>query len=104
VPATVLEVVDGDTLRLELDLGWHIKYTTRVRIARINAPECKTPEGDAAKSYANTLVHPGDEVIFTSQRLDKYGRPLGTVTYGGFSAKDFADDMVHAGHAAYVNW
>lgn len=104
VPATVLEVVDGDTVRLELDLGWHIKYTTRVRLAGINAPELKTPEGPPAKAYAETLLKVADEVTFMSHKLDKYGRPLGLIYYGGFAARDFADDMVRAGHAVTVDW
>lgn len=104
VPATVIDVVDGDTVRLELDLGWHIKYATRVRISTIDAPELKTPEGQAAKAYAQTLLKPGDEVLFSSRQLDKYGRPLGAIHYAGFAELDFGQAMVKAGHARYVNW
>lgn len=104
VPADVVCVVDGDTVRLNLDLGWHIRLTTRCRVSTIDAPEIKTPEGVAAKAYAEHLLKPGDEVLFTSHSLDKYGRPLGIITYAGFAARDFADDMVHEGHARYVNW
>lgn len=104
VPATVICVIDGDTVRLELDLGWSIKYQTRVRVSNIDCPELKTPEGLAAKAHAEKLLKPGDEVLFQSQRLDKYGRPLGVIHYDGFSERDFAKDMVNAGHARFVNW
>lgn len=104
VPATVIDVVDGDTIRLQLDLGWNVTYTARARIAGINAPEIKTPEGIAAKQYAQTVLKPGDEVTFISHSLDKYGRPLGTLTYGGFAAKDFGDEMVFHGYAQRVDW
>lgn len=100
VPATVLEVVDGDTVRLDLDLGWFIRYTARARIARINAPEVRTPAGDAAKAHARTLLLPGDQVTFTSTALDKYGRPLGALTYGtALAPHDFAATMLADGHA-----
>lgn len=99
VPAIVLNVVDGDTVRVQLDLGWHITYTTRVRVAKINAPELKTPEGVTAKAYAQTLLKPGDEITFVSKGFDKYGRPLGDIIFGGFAARDFAAEMVHHGYA-----
>lgn len=104
VPAVVLQVVDGDTVRLELDLGWRIRYTARCRVASIDAPEISTPEGLAAKSYAESLLKPGDLVTFISHELDKYGRPLGTITYGGLAMRDFGTDMEGKGHARSVNW
>ncbi len=99
VPGTVLEVVDGDTLRMQLDLGWHITYTTRVRIAHINAPELSTPEGIRARAYAQTLLEPGVECTLISTGLDKYGRPLGIVILPGMEGKDFGQAMLDAGHA-----
>lgn len=104
VPATVIDVVDGDTLHLQLDLGWSITYTARVRVALINSPEMKTPEGIAAKQYAQTLLKPGDEVTFISKGFDKYGRPLGHILFGGFAARDFGDEMVFHGYAQRVDW
>ena len=101
VPATVVDVVDGDTIRLDLDLGWHIRYTARARIAAINAPEVRTLAGDAARAYARTLLQPGDQVTFVSAKLDKYGRPLGRLLYGT-AGRDFGADMVEHGHATAV--
>jgi endonuclease YncB( thermonuclease family) len=103
VPAKVLEVIDGDTVRLELDLGWRLNYTTRVRISRINCPELKTLEGDEAKAHAQTLLKPGDVVTFISSKLDKYGRPLGSIVYGPTNG-DFGTSMIAAGHAVEVKW
>ena len=96
VPATVLSVYDGDTVHLLLDLGWHITLTARCRIAEINAPEMNTPDGVEAKAYAQSLLPVGATVTFTSHCLDKYGRPLGSITYNG---ADFASKMLEAGHA-----
>lgn len=104
VPATVLEVVDGDTVRLELDLGWHLKYVTRVRIAKINCAELVTLKGREAKTYAQTLLAPGDVVSFVSTSLDKYGRPLGHIIFGGTDYRNFGDEMVRADQAVTVDW
>lgn len=99
VPATVMRVVDGDTIKLDLDLGWHIRHQINCRIAGIDAPELKTPPGLRAKQFAETLLTSGDEVTFLSHSLDKYGRPLGEVFYGAMKMSNFGDDMLAAGHA-----
>lgn len=97
VPATVVRVVDGDTVVLDLDLGWHVTYRARCRLAAVNAPEMDTEEGREARLYASAelakgvpsvvLAHDpgaaatavGARVVFVSHQLDKYGRPLGQV-------------------------
>lgn len=101
-PATVVEVVDGDTIKLDLDLGFHISYRSRCRIKGINAPEMGTPEGVAAKDYACTLLKPGDVVTFMSRCLDKYGRPLGFLILPGMLMADFGTTMLEAGHAVVM--
>ncbi len=96
-PSVVERLVDGDTLRLELDLGLHIYRHDSVRIAHINAPEMSTAEGRAALAFAATLVRPGESVTFVSTRLDKYGRPLGTMLLAG--GQDYGTLMLENGHA-----
>lgn len=98
VPAEIIRVVDGDTVELDLDLGWHIRYTARCRIVGINAPEMNTDEGRRAKTYAETLLPAGATVVFYSHSLDKYGRPLGEITFGPTSTH-FGAAMLDAGHA-----
>ena len=99
VPATVVRVVDGDTVKLALDLGWHVTYTANCRIVGINAPEIGTPPGVRAKQHAETLLAPGDAVTFASHTLDKYGRPLGNLYHGVDPMRDFGEDMIESGHA-----
>lgn len=84
VPATVVRVVDGDTLILLLNLGWHITMESRCRLIGINCPEMNTDEGKAAKIFTETvLAEHGGRVTFVSHSLDKYGRPLGQVLLPG---------------------
>lgn len=98
VPAVVLRVIDGDTVHLQLDLGWHTYRTENCRVAGINAPELNTREGQAARTFAAVLLNIGDPVTFESHSLDKYGRPLGAISYGK-DGLDFATQMLSAGHA-----
>lgn len=95
-PATVARVVDGDTVRLTLDLGLHLHHLSNCRIRGINAPEMGTAEGKAAKVAAEEMLPPGAQVVFVSRQLDKYGRPLGDLSRSGV---DFATAMLAAGHA-----
>lgn len=110
--AKVVEVVDGDTLKLDLDLGFHLTLRSRVRIIGINAPEMTTPEGVAAKAFAETVVSIGDDVMFHSSTLDKWGRPLGTVSITtpnklrpeDDGLRDFGQAMLDAGHAVELHY
>lgn len=111
VPATVLRVVDGDTLMLKLDLGWHISYEARCRLIGVNAPELDTDEGVAARLWvisklSDAGVHPigsehPDPVTLVSHAIDKYGRPLGQVlvTTPQGSTFDLGLELLEAGHA-----
>lgn len=101
VPATIVRVVDADTFLISLDLGWHITLETRCRIAGINAPELHTDDGDAARAWAVAALPLGTEVTFTSHSLDKYGRPLGSIsmTSQQGAVYDYASEILAAGHA-----
>lgn len=102
VPATVVRVVDGDTVRLRLDLGWEIETTKNCRIIGINAREMNTPEGKADRLYAVSILPVGSPMVFVSHQLDKYGRPLGQLVYPDGS--DFATKMLNAGHAVVLTY
>lgn len=109
VPATVLRVIDGDTLMLRLDLGWHITYEARCRLIGVNAPELDTEAGRAARVWVmDRLTDVGGDsfgagatVTLVSHKLDKYGRPLGQIM-GSTPQGDVFDlglELMNAGHA-----
>ena len=82
--ATVISVTDGDTIRLDIDLGFNMVIkNTPIRLTGINAPEKNTPEGRVAKTYLKELLPPGTQLILHSQKdkTEKYGRILGILTY-----------------------
>ncbi len=106
--ATVLEVVDGDTIHADLDVGWGICLRSRkqhgigtVRIlyadgSAYDAPERSTEAGKAAATYARSLVRPGTQVRITSYHLDDFGRTLGAATLP--DGRDWASVMSSEGH------
>jgi len=81
----ITRIVDGDTVDLDIDLGFGITLSHRVRLKGINAPETKTlnleekNKGVQARLWLEKeLSKPGDWVIETTKE-DKYGRILGTL-------------------------
>lgn len=98
-PATVASIHDGDTLKLVVDLGFDIAFTTNVRLYGINAPELATPAGKAALAFVETLVKPGDKVTVLSHGWDKYGgRADGDITLPPYGL-DLAAALVASGNA-----
>jgi micrococcal nuclease len=81
----IKRVIDGDTVDLDIDLGFGITLSHRVRLKDINAAETKTKdleekaEGIKARLWLEKeLSKPGEWVIETTKE-DKYGRMLGTL-------------------------
>jgi len=78
-------VVDGDTIDVNIDLGFDISVHKRVRLAGINAPESRTKDleekkkGLASKARLIELLDKGDLVV-ESKELGKYGRVIGDLT------------------------
>ena len=99
--ATVIDVHDGDTVTLDVDLGFGTWIRgMRIRLFGINAPELPTPEGKAAAAFLQELfIAGGQDVVLESikDRADKYGgRWLGIIRLRGKSVNDL---MVAIGHA-----
>jgi len=73
VKATVVRVIDGDTIEVRIGQG----FPVRVRIIGYDAPERDEPFGDTATKFLKALLE-GREVLLESdvQPVDRYGRRL----------------------------
>lgn len=79
-PATVIEVIDGDTVRIDIDLGLGIHKIETVRLTGINAPEKNTDAGKASKLFVAKLISGKEIIIVThSDKREKYGRLLAII-------------------------
>jgi micrococcal nuclease len=77
----VVQVSDGDTLRvLETSLSGE-KTQTKVRLDGIDAPEKKQPFGEACRKKLAGWVA-GKEVEVLVRKKDRYGRSLGLIQLG----------------------
>jgi micrococcal nuclease len=73
---TILRWVDGDTLDIEVDLGFKVKTLQRFRLIGVNTPERGEPGFKEAKALAERLAPIGSSLLFESMKSDKYGRWL----------------------------
>ena len=95
-------VVDGDSfyawVRGPFD---HYPYL-EFRLYRASSPEKNTPEGKAAKAFAEKLMPSGSRVILNAQRADfsrTFTRYVAAVLLE--DGRDLASEMVNAGHARW---
>ena len=78
-------VIDGDTIDVDIDLGFWITVSYRVRLKDIDAAETRTKdlaekaEGLAAKAWLEKELSREGEWIIETTKEDKYGRILGTL-------------------------
>ncbi len=82
----VLGVVDGDTIDVEIDHGFHLRQRVRVRLAGIDAPETRAagPEGEQARDWLRARLPVGHAVeLVTEKPADKFGRFLAHVWDAG---------------------
>jgi len=81
--ALVLDVYDGDTITVEIDLGFNIRFTEKVRLFGINAPEMKgadKPKGIKSRDALRKMILKKEVIIKTEKdEKEKYGRYLGTI-------------------------
>lgn len=73
VPATVVRIVDGDSVELVADLGWRISIGVSARLAGINAIEHNMPGGKEATAHLASLIPPGTRLTLDCLGIDKYG-------------------------------
>ncbi len=89
--AKVLDVHDGDTITVEIELGFEMRFTDKMRFYGINAPELKVrdenkklvPNFEGMKTLAtvNDFIKVGDIIIIETikDKKEKYGRYLANI-------------------------
>lgn len=108
--AKVVDVYDGDTCRMDIDLGlgtW--KHWEAVRIHRINAPEMRGADkdkGTLSRDFLRSLIL--DKEVYLQTIKDskgKYGRYLGEIWLEQDGVYiNVNDKMVETGHAEYHDY
>jgi micrococcal nuclease len=103
----VTKIVDGDTIDVDIDLGFDISFSSRVRLAGIDTPESRTSDkmekslGLEAKAYLKHKIESAKTVVIKTEKMnssEKYGRILGWVYLDG-SDVSLNEKMIKDGYA-----
>jgi micrococcal nuclease len=103
----VTKVVDGDTIDVEIDLGFDISFTSRVRLAGIDTPESRTKDlaektlGLESKEYLKNHLKDAKSIVIKTEKMnstEKFGRILGWLYVNGETVS-VNDMMINDGYA-----
>lgn len=105
IPAKVVSVVDGDTIKVDANTWPGETKHTNVRLLGMDAPEIFRPncaaerrKGEAARAYAEKIIGGSGQVWLINVKYDKYGgRVAASIRLA--NGRDFAREMIAAGHA-----
>ena len=102
--ATVVKVVDGDTIDAMVDLGFGTWKKVRIRMHGINDPESRTRDleekkkGLAAKARLIEMLEENEKhFILISHGVGKFGRCLGEIYVKGHNTS-LNKQLISEGH------
>ncbi len=79
--AYVLEVLDGDTLWVNIDLGFNTWTTQKIRLKGINTRELENQQGQNAKDFIETKLKGCKFIVIKTYWRDKFTRYLADIFY-----------------------
>ena len=103
----VIKVVDGDTIDADIDLGFDISLTKRVRLSGVDTPESRTTDlkekklGLESKEWLKHKLEFAKDVLIKTELPDsteKYGRILGNL-YVNNESLSLNQKMIDEGYA-----
>ena len=101
---SLVKVVDGDTVDVDIDLGFGMTYKKqRVRMLGIDTPESRTRDlvekkfGKASKAHLKSILESGG-IQLVSHDKGKFGRILGELFIGD-SSYSINQQMIDEHHA-----
>lgn len=102
--ATVLRVIDGDTVEVDVTFGFYLRHApTPIRLLGCNARELSEPGGKEARANLAALLPAGSRVLLQTAKPDKYApRWDAQVTYLNAAGvvRDLVTDLAADGWVA----
>ena len=103
----ILKVVDGDTIDADIDLGFDISLSKRIRLAAVDTPESRTADanekkyGLESKEWLKHKVENAGHILIKTELPDsteKYGRIIGHL-FVNDQSNSLNEQMVIEGYA-----
>jgi micrococcal nuclease len=104
---SIHKVVDGDTIDADIDLGFDISLTKRIRLAGIDTPESRTSDanekkyGLESKDWLKKRCENAKDILIKTELPDsteKYGRIIGHLFING-EETSLNNQMIAEGYA-----
>ena len=101
------KVVDGDTIDADIDLGFDISLTKRIRLAGVDTPESRTADANEkkygldSKDWLKHRLEFAKDIIIRTELPDsteKYGRIIGHLFING-EETSLNTQMINEGYA-----
>ena len=101
------KVVDGDTIDADIDLGFDISLTKRIRLAGVDTPESRTADanekkyGLESKEWLKKRCENAKDILIKTELPDsteKYGRIIGHLFING-EETSLNEQMIISGYA-----
>lgn len=98
--AKVVNIVDGDTLDADIELGFYMVTRQRLRLARIDTPEKGASGFVEATERVKQLIPIGTEIHIHTSKLGGFGRWLAEVTFDYNTQRtNLSDQLLSEGYA-----
>jgi micrococcal nuclease len=103
----VTKIIDGDTIDVNIDLGFDISFHSRVRLAGIDTPESRTRDlkekalGLESKEYLKKRLEAAKNIVIRTEKVnssEKYGRILAWLYVDG-EPNSINHEMIEKGYA-----
>ena len=107
--AKIVRWVDGDTVIVDIDLGFYVTRQERIRLSRIDAPELNSKvayqvrKAKGARAKAKKFAPEGSQVVLTTSKssIDRYSRYIGEISFNGKNVSDYLIEMKVAKEVKY---
>jgi micrococcal nuclease len=102
--ARVVHVVDGDTIDVDIELGFGVSKRERIRLVGVDAWELTGDEkakGVEAKAFVQSWTFGRPVSLETDQKRGKYGRLIADLIADG---KRLSEALIREGHAERVDY
>jgi endonuclease YncB( thermonuclease family) len=103
--AEVLDVHDGDTYKLRVDLGFRCAVTIQCRLHGVDCPELNTPEGKEARRFVSEDVfaqHFVDAQVVIESYKDQRSFERWVCDVWTAGGRSVADVLVETGHGVRI--
>jgi micrococcal nuclease len=106
---SIERIYDGDTITVNIDLGFHTYRTEILRFANLDTPEIRgseRPDGLISRDYVVSRINEAKEIIIRTykDKTGKYGRYIADIYLDGVLLNDelieegLAEPYMHMKH------